>query len=100
MEQWEAHDNSCRFTTKVIEDIQPGEELYVYYGEDYFEDLEGGCPCKSCNRDAYEALEVEKEQHRVQQCQKEEDDKAIIADKKKERKKKRRDKQKGKSNDT
>ena len=82
---------------RVIEDIQPSEELYMYYGEDYFEDLEGGCPCKSCNHDAYEALEVEKEQHGVQQHQKEEDNKVIIADKKKEQKKKRRDKQKGKS---
>ena len=82
----------------MIEDIQPGEELYAYYGDDYFDDLEGGCPCRSCNRDAYEALEVEKEQRRVQQRQKEEDDKAIIADKKKERNKRRRDKQQGKSN--
>jgi len=83
---------------RVIEDIQPGKELYVYYGEDYFEDLEGGCPCRSCNHDAYEALEVEMEQCRVQQHQKEEDNKAIIADKKKEWNKRRRDKQQGKSN--
>ena len=83
---------------RVIEDIRAGEKLYAYYGENYFEDLEDGCPCKSCNCDAYEALEVEKEQHQVQQHQKEEDNKAIIADKKKEWKQRRRVKQKGKSN--
>ena len=98
MGYWEAIDYTCGFTTRAVKDIQAREELYVYYGSDYFEDLADGCPCGDCKRDIYEALEAEEQQCQDQRRRKEEADRVIIADKNKERNKKRREKQKAKSN--
>jgi len=81
----------------ALKDIEAGDELFADYGSDYFNDLEGGCPCRSCNTQLYEVLEAEERECRMQQCQKDEDDKVAIAQKKKERSKKRKQKQKNKT---
>ena len=96
--QWEAIDNSCGYTTVALKDIEAGDELYADYGSDYFNDLEEGCPCHSCNAQWYEAAEEDAYERQKQQQEKEEMDKQVIADKKKERNKRRREKQKSKSN--
>jgi len=81
-----------------LKDIEAGDELYADYGSDYFNDLEGGCPCHSCNVQWYEASEEDAYERQKQRQKKEEVDKVVIADKKKERNKRRREKQKLKSN--
>jgi hypothetical protein len=82
-----------------LKDIEAGDELYADYGSDYFNDLEGGCPCRSCNARWYEASEKDAYERQEQRQKKEEVDKVVIMDKKKERNKRRREKQKSKSND-
>jgi len=81
----------------ALKDIEPRDELYADYGSGYFDDLKGGCPCRSCNAQLYEAIEEEEYERQKQRCRKEEDDRAAIADKKRERNKMRREKQKTKS---
>ena len=81
----------------ALKDIKAGDELFANYGSDYFDDLERGCPCRSCNTQLYEALEAEEHERQMQQRQKEEDDIAVIAQKRKERSKKRKEKQKNKT---
>jgi hypothetical protein len=83
----------------ALKDIKVGDELYANYGSGYFDDLEGGCPCRSCNAQSYEAIEEEEYERQKQQHRKEEDDRAAIADKRQERKKRRREKHKTKSYD-
>jgi len=80
-----------------LKNIEAGDELFADYGSDYFNDLEGGCPCRSCNTQLYEALEAEERERRTQRRQKDEDDKVAIAQKRKERSKKRKEKQKNKT---
>ena len=81
----------------ALRDIEAGDELYTDYGSDYFDDLEGGCLCRSCNAQLYEIIEEEEYKHQKQRHMKEEDDQVTIADKRKERKKRRKEKQKNKT---
>ena len=83
----------------ALKDIDAGDELYADYGSGYFDDLEGGCPCRSCNAQTYKAIEEEEYERQKQRHEKEEIDRAVIAEKKKERNKKRKEKQKMKSYD-
>jgi hypothetical protein len=94
MGQWEAIDNSCAFTTMALKDIEFGEELYADYGSNYFDDIEGGCPCRSCNAQSFATFEMEKKQQQEQCREQEELDKIAIAGKRKEQNKRRREKQK------
>ena len=81
----------------ALKDIEAGDELYADYGLGYFDDLEGGCPCRSCNAQSYKALEEEEYEHQKERHRKEKVDRAVITDKRKERNKRRREKQKTKS---
>jgi len=80
----DANNNSCAFTVVALKNIGAGEELYADYGSGYFDDLEGGCPCRSCNLQSYEAIKEEEYEHQRQQNKTQEVDRAVIADKKKE----------------
>ena len=74
----------------------PGEELFTFYGSDYFQDVEGGCPCKSCDPETHK-LEVEARQNEQLKMRGQmEIDKSVIEDKRKAQKKRRRDRQQNK----
>lgn len=92
--QWEAIDNSCAFTTVALKDIKIGEELFADYGSSYFEDLEVGCPCRSCNTESFERYEAEKIRRQEERHNQEEIDRVAIAEKKKARNKRRKEKRK------
>ena len=68
--------------TVALKDINAGDELYADYGSGYFDDLEGECPCHSCNAQTYKAIEEEEYKHQNQQHEKEEIDRVVIAEKK------------------
>ena len=42
------------FSIIACQDILAGEEIYVDYGETYFEDQADGCPCLTCKPDKAE----------------------------------------------
>ena len=92
-----AIDNSCGYTAMALRDIAPGEEIFAFYGTDYFQDMAGGCPCRSCKPEVHEQWEAEKEEHQNNQQCSADNDKAIIEKKRKEQKKRRRENQKGKA---
>jgi len=83
----------------ALKDIEAGDELYTDHGSGYFDDLEGGCPCRSCNARSYEAIKEEEYECQKQRRKNEEVDRVAIADKRMERNKKRKGKQKIKSQD-
>jgi len=98
--QFIAIDESCGYTAMAVRDIEPGEELFTFYSLDYFQDIKGGCPCRSCQPEEHELQEAEKQEQQINMRHQVERDKAIIEGKKKEQKKRRREKQKGKSKET
>ena len=91
--QFIAIDESCGYTAMAVKDILPGEEIFSFYGSDYFENMEDGCPCRSCQPEAHKIYEAEQQEYQLKkQCQVE-IDKEMIDEKRKARKKRRRDNQ-------
>jgi len=97
--QFVADDRTCGYSASAVRDIEPGEELFAFYAEDYFQDVEGGCPCGSCKQDLYEMLESKEEERKQERKQQDAIDKEIIAGKKKERNKRRREKREARIDD-
>ena len=42
------HESSKVVRLQAIKDIEPGDELTIFYGEDYFERENKDCECKTC----------------------------------------------------
>jgi len=84
----------------AVKDIEAGEEIFTFYSLDYFQDVENGCPCLSCQPEMHIQHEVEEQERQINIRHQMEIDKVIIEDKRKEQKKRWREKQKAKSKDT
>jgi hypothetical protein len=97
MMQFIAIENSCGYTAMAVRNIALDEEIHTYYGPDYFQDVDGGCPCRSCQPDVHVRYEAEEQERKLNLQRKEETDNKIIEDKRKGRKEKRKEKRKAKS---
>ena len=42
------HESSKVVRLQAIKDIEPGDELTIFYGKDYFERENKDCECKTC----------------------------------------------------
>src|SRR6266700_1195890 len=98
--QFIAIDNSCGYTAMAVRDIEAGEEIFTFYSLDYFQDMEGGCPCRSCQPDIYAQQEAEEQGRRLNLQHQDVINETVIEAKQKEQRKKRREKQKAKSRET
>ena len=95
--QFIAIDDSCGYTAMALKDIAHEEELFAFYGPDYFQDVEGGCPCQACKPEQYEIYEATKKERQIDlQCQ-EKSDNALIEQKRTNQKKRRWEKRKAKA---
>ena len=94
--QFIAIESSCGYTAMAVRNIAIDEEIYTYYGPDYFQDVEGGCPCRSCQPDVHACHEAEEEERKSNIQRQEENDKKTIEDKRKGRRERRRENQKEK----
>ena len=65
----------------TVRNIAADEEIYTYYGPDYFQDIEGRCPCRSCQPDVHAHHEAEEEECKLNIQRQEEIDKKTIKDK-------------------
>jgi len=81
-------------------DIKPEEELFAFYSSDYFDDVEGGCPCQSCQHEAYTQCDADKQERQRDMQHQAEKDQIIIKEKRKEQKQRRRAKQKTKAKES
>lgn len=81
----------------ALKNIEPEEELFAFYSSDYFDDIEGGCPCRSCQPEAYVQHHAEKQEHQRNMQRQAQEDRTIIEEKQKEQKQRRRAKQKAKA---
>ena len=76
----------------ATKDIAADEEIYTYYGPDYFQDNEGGCPCRACQPEAHAQYEAEEQERKLNTERQEEIDKKIIEDKRKGQRERRKEK--------
>lgn len=95
--QFIAIENSCGYTAMAVKNIAVDEEIYTYYGPDYFQDVEGGCPCRSCQPDVHARYEAEEQECKLNILHQKEIDKKTIEDKRKGRRERRKEKQKARS---
>ena len=95
--QFIAIENSCSYTAMAVRNIAANEEIHAYYGPDYFQDIDSGCPCRSCQPDIHACYEAEEQERKLNLQRKEETDHKIIEDKRKGRKERRKEKRKAKS---